>query len=389
MVSGLSRYLPANAVATLFWIGTVAASDTLTDGIYETDFGLLSLACAEDVMCFASYEDGRSHIYVARGGEGEAYEGYWAEPDADRTCDHAIAFPNIETVAWGRVTLTPSEDGSTWSGLWGYCSSEPDARFTGTLVPQDLAQDLGRGDPPEPVGGDASVTPRIMGSWIPAPNSGARRSDVYTFNPDGTSAITDGSGMNILRTWDLQNGTFLLDGEPVPLDFVGSNLVLSDVEHERFRLWEHVPGTKTFALDFDPYGSYVPLHSGVGDPVMVGDYALKHILLGAPEDFGPDAPYGPPIIAEFWNETEEIKRNEAGNAYRDDTIEFQITAYEITEDIAAFAGLHPEWGELYFEGSLLPDAGHAAGPAGHVLQGDLMVKGHVFRDLAFAHEFLD
>lgn len=385
MLLDLRGYLTASTAAILLWIGTAAVSGTLTNGIYKTDFGTLSLACVEDAMCFGSYEEGRSHLYVARSGNGEAYTGYWAEPDADQTCGETIAFPNIETRAWGRVSLTPSGSGSAWSGLWGYCRSDPDARFNGALA----STVSGRGDPPEPVGGDASVMSRILGSWIPAPGSGARRNDVYTFNPDGSSAITDGSGMNIPRTWGLREGTFLLDGEPVPLRFAGNNLVLAGEEHERFRLWEHVAGTETFALDFDPYGSYVPLQSEFGDPVAVGDYALKQILLGAPEDFGPDAPYGPPIIVEFWNETEEIKRGEAGNAFRDDTIEFEITAYEVTEDLAAFAGTHPEWGELYFSGILLPDAGHVSGPAGHVLQGDLMVKGHIFRDLEFAHEFLD
>lgn len=379
------KVLLGGVTSATFGICTAAFAGGLLEGAYETDFGTVAMTCAEDRMCFGSYEDGLSSIYIARGGVDEAFTGYWAEPDSNESCNETVAFPNIQTAAWGRVSLVPSPDGSTWSGHWGYCDAIPETQFSGALA----APASGSSDASVPVGGDASVRSRILGSWIPTPDSAARRNDVYTFNPDGSSAITDGSGMNILRTWDLQRSTLLLDGVPVPFGFAGNNLVFSDVEHERFRLWEDAANTSVFSLGFDPYGRYVPLPTDSDGPVAVGDYALKNILLGQPEDFGPNPQYGPPIIVEFWNETEEIKRAKSGNAYRDDTVSFEIYTYEITENIFAFAGAHPEWGELYFEGTILPDAGHFAGPAGHVLQGDLMVKGHIFRFLEFAHEFLD
>ena len=87
-------------------------------------------------------------------------------------------------------------------------------------------------------------------------------------------------------------------------------------------------------------------------------------------------------MIEFWNEAEPIKRAESGNAYRNDTVRFEPETYEITKDQLKFYGRHPEWGEIFFNGQF-------EGLESDVpIWGDLMVKGFVFRDVAFASESL-
>jgi hypothetical protein len=107
-----------------------------------------------------------------------------------------------------------------------------------------------------------------------------------------------------------------------------------------------------------------------------------------------------PVYVEFWNETEAIKEDEAGNGYRDDVVAFEATEYEVGPDSLIFHGYHPDWGDMYFSAqfdgrrvatqtSYELGSGHRPANADRpIIVGDMLVKGHVFRDVALFLAFL-
>ena len=187
---------------------------------------------------------------------------------------------------------------------------------------------------------------------MPAPDSGARRNDLYTFNPDSTYVISDGSSNAHPGTWVLTNAKLFLDGrpDPVPLEFTGANIELAGIRHERYVFNGEDYTVRGILGGIEPGGVFMPNQQEGDAAPKVGDYALRYVVLGQADSFRPgaSADAGVPVYVEFWNETEAIKQDEAGNGYRDDVVAFEATEYEVGPDLLIFHGYHPDWGDMYF-----------------------------------------
>jgi hypothetical protein len=152
----------------------------------------------------------------------------------------------------------------------------------------------------------------------------------------------------------------------------------------------------------EPGGVFMPNQQEGDAAPKVGDYALRYVVLGQADSFRPgaSADAGVPVYVEFWNETEAIKEDEAGNGYRDDVVAFEATEYEVGPDSLIFHGYHPDWGDMYFSAqfdgrrvatqtSYELGSGHRPANADRpIIVGDMLVKGHVFRDVALFLAFL-
>jgi len=344
-------------------------------GLYsDTDFGPINFFCESAVRCRGTYEDGQSFLFLESHGPNGDFRGIWAEPQASRSCHYSKELLNISTAFWGHVQIQFDAEAEAWTGSWGYCDDPPAAIFNGN-------RGQASSQPPKPVGGDASTIGRFLGSWLPTPGSDARRNDMYTFNPDGTRAISDGSGMNLEDTWAFTDGRLTIDNRPVDLSLAGDTLILSGAEMERATLWGEEYAGRHVDPGVDSYGVFAPREA-----IKVGAYTLNLILLGSSEEFQEHAKDPAallsPILVEFWNEAAPLKMAENGNAYRDDTVRFEPDVYEITAERLKFYGQHPRWGEIFFNGRFEGAASDIA------MTGDLMVKGFLFRDVGFARESL-
>ena len=168
---------------------------------------------------------------------------------------------------------------------------------------------------------------------------------------------------------------------PLDLEFTGDLLDLSGTKMARATLWGEDYERRSFDASIDTYGVFAPQ-----EKIAIEAYSLRLISFAPAPEFqahvsAPEAATSP-IWVEFWNEAEPIKRAESGNAYRNDTVRFEAHTYEVTTERVKFFGQHPEWGEIYFNGQ-------REGPPSDVpIWGDLMVKGFIFRDVAFRHESL-
>jgi hypothetical protein len=368
---------------------SAALGQTLPDGTYaETGFGPIELVCVSSVMCHARYENDQSFLYLTSPEQNGRFVGYWAETDADRTCSVVNQFPNIQTNAWGTVDLQFDPSGNSWTGAWGYCDDKAANKFNGARGGQSDQASASVAD-------DQSIKQKLLGSWLPSPDSGARRNDLYTFNPDGSYTISDGSGTGGTGTWKLVNAELFLDGDPVPLSLSGDEIELAGTRFEPYVLNDENYKQQSFNGKFEPSGVFLQIQKSDGASPKIGDYGLRYIILGPSESFEPggSARSGPPVYVEFWNETEPMKEDEAGNGYRDDIVVFEPQFFEVTSESLAFYGIHPKWGELYFsaefDGHRIEElTSYALGgrpkPANAdqaVIRGDLMVKGHTFHDI--------
>jgi hypothetical protein len=344
-------------------------------GLYtKTDFGPVEFTCAPTGRCRGIYEEGQSFLYIEpRGTHGE-FAGLWAEPGANQACLDAKEFDDIRTAFWGKVEMQFDVEAQSWTGRWGYCDAAPVSDFRGS-------QSQERAPPLTPLGNESDIIEGLLGSWLPAPGSYAPRNDMYTFNPDGTRAISDGSGMNLIGTWGVKEGQLRIEGRPVDLEFIDDTLSLSGTKMERVTLWGEVYTGRNFDPGIDSYGVFAPR-----EKITIGTYSLHLIVFAPTPEFelhakNPETSVSP-ILVEFWNEAEPLKRAESGNAYRDDTVRFEPQTYAFTNEGLKFHAQHPEWGEIFFNGQF-------EGPDSDVpLWGDLMVKGFLFRDVTFAHESL-
>jgi hypothetical protein len=374
------------------------SAQTLPNGAFDkTSFGPIEISCVSSALCFASYEDGRSFMYLTSPEDNDHFVGFWAEPDASQTCSAVHQFPNISTNAWGNVDIYVDFSGNSWSGLWGYCEEQPNREFVGARDQQATQENA-------LIEGDLTLAERLVGSWLPTPDSGARRNDLYTFNPDSTYVISDGSSNAPPGTWDLTNAKLFLGGrpDPVPLEFIGSNIELAGVRYERDVFNDEDYTVRGILGGIEPGGVFMPnQQEGYAAP-KVGDYALRYVVLGQAESFRPgaSADAGMPVYVEFWNETEAIKEDEAGNGYRDDVVAFEATEYEVGPDSLIFHGYHPDWGDMYFSAQFdgrrvatqtSYELGSGPRPANAdrpIIVGDMLVKGHIFRDVALFLAFL-
>lgn len=125
------------------------------------------------------------------------------------------------------------------------------------------------------------------------------------------------------------NAKLFLDDRPdlVPLEFTGSNIELAGVRHERY-VFNGENYTVRGILDgIEPRGVFMPNQQEGDAAPKVGDYALRYVVLGQTGSFRPwaSADAGVSVYVEFWNETESIKQDKAGNSYRDDVEAFEAT----------------------------------------------------------------
>lgn len=377
---------------------SAAHAQTLPDGTYAiTSFGAMDVSCISALQCFASYEEGSSFMYWTSAGSSGHFIGYWAEAESAQPCSADQQFPNMRTSAWGNVDVRFDAAANSWTGSWGYCEERPSREFNGARGAQSQN---GGGDT------DASMTERLIGSWLPGPDSSARRNDTYTFNPDGTFVISDGSSNSPAGSWIFQNAQLFMDGraEAVPLEFVGQAIMLAGSQYEREDFNGELYDRQVIMGDIDPSGVFVPNWEDESAAPKVGDYALRYIVLGQVDSFiaGPSGDAGVPIYVEFWNETEPVKEDEAGNGYRTDIVAFEATEYEVGPERLTFHAYHPVWGDLYFsakfDGARVAAqtsyelGGGGAKPANAdmpIIVGDMLVKGNIFRDvelyLGFMH----
>ena len=76
-----------------------ASAQTLPNGTFDkTSFGPIEISCVSSSLCFASYEDGKSFMYLTSPDDNNQFVGFWAEPDASQTCSAVHQFPNISTM---------------------------------------------------------------------------------------------------------------------------------------------------------------------------------------------------------------------------------------------------------------------------------------------------
>jgi hypothetical protein len=393
-----SLYMGVTYLLCLFLFST-ASAQTLPNGTYaKTNFGAINVSCVSAILCFATYEDGKSFMYLTSPRQNDRFTGYWAEPEASQTCPQAQNFPNIHTNAWGNVDITFDFSANSWTGFWGYCEEHPNREFDGARDPQSTQIEDGNAT-------DLDLAERLLGSWLPTEDSGARRNDMFTFNPDSTFVISDGSSNSPEGYWILKNRQLFLDGQsdPVPLAFAAQNIFLAGNQFQRETLNDENYNVQGILGGIKPSGVFVPNWRVEGSAPKVGNYALRYIVLGLADSFRPDASSdaGTAVYVEFWNETETVKEDEAGNGYRDDIVAFEATGYEVGPNSLLFHGYHPDWGDLYFSAQFDGDRvakqtsyelGGGARPANAdkpIIVGDMLVKGHIFHDvelyLAFLH----
>ena len=393
-----------NSIASLtcllgLFVFSAASAQTLPSGTYaKTDFGAMTVSCVSPVLCFASYEGGKSFMYLTSPGKNDHFTGYWAEPEAKRTCDATHQFPNILTNAWGNVDMTFDFSANSWTGFWGYCEEHPNRKFDGARDQQTVPEVDDNQD-------DLALAERLLGSWLPSADSTARRNDMYTFNPDSTFVVSDGTSNSPQGDWVLKNRLlyFVGQSEAVPLEFQGDSIFLAGSRFERETLNGENYDVKGILGGIEPSGVFMPNWNDQSAVPKVGDYALRYIVLGLADSFKPGVSenVGGAVYVEFWNETETIKEDESGNGYRDDIVAFEATGYEVGPETILFHGFHPDWGDIYFSGRF--DGRRVAKQTSYelgggrkpknadkpIIVGDMLVKGNIFRDvelyLAFLH----
>ncbi len=238
-------------------------------------------------------------------------------------------------------------------------------------------------------GGDSSVVGRFLGSWLQAPESMLGRNDMYTFNPDGTRTVSDGSGINSVDQWRFSSGQLSIDDRRVEFDIDAYDIILSGQRYQRYTL----AGESYSGMRVAHRGDDASAYGAAANKYCVGDYCLRYIYLGSSEEFtahARDASTTDAISVEFWNIKEPIKMSDSGGAYRNDSIRFSPHSYDIGKKAVKFYGTHSVWGEIYFLGEIHhSDAVSADEPGGASrLLGDLMVKGFIFRDIELKEESL-
>jgi hypothetical protein len=110
--------------------------------------------------------------------------------------------------------------------------------------------------------------------------------------------------------------------------------------------------------------------------------------------------FEPAVYVEFWNESEEIKMDEAGNGYRVDQLRFEVTSYEVSSEKLSFRGYNEVLGDIFFSAQFdgprvesQTNYGVAGGARPKnadepILIGDIMVGGHIFYEVPFELAFL-
>lgn len=391
----------SGVVASLFCLfgASSVSAQTLPNGIYDTtDFGAIEIGCVSSGLCFGTYENGQSYLYLTSPDHSQNFTGYWVENESSRPCPVSHQSPNMQSDAWGNVNVTFDLLANELSGFWGYCEDHPNKTLDGERAQTQALQ----GDPNFDV---PSISRFLLGSWLPAPGSDVRRNDMYTFNPDGTFVISDGSSNSPMGVWVLNgDGNMIMDGrvsEAVTIEIVGQDIMMSgDQFTQKAFNGQSYNGQAMFG-DVRTEGVFQPKWPRDGTTPMVGNYELSYIIFGPSEDFRPgtaDAARGP-IYIEFWDVTEPAKTDADGREMREDMVGFRATEYQISSDAVSFHGYHPHWGDIYFDGRFESERVHtqyqyermggaAAGldkPARAdepLILGDLLVKGHIFRDVA-------
>ena len=98
------------------------AAPWVHEGVWESSEGRITVQqSGADVSATYTQDNG-----IIKGSlEGQVLRGYWSEDGSPRRCDT----PRDGRYHWGRLQLV--FDGSSFSGLWGYCYDEPSLKWTG------------------------------------------------------------------------------------------------------------------------------------------------------------------------------------------------------------------------------------------------------------------
>lgn len=100
----------------------------IREGVYSTSYGKMRFdQTGTSVTAAYTVEDGRIPDGVLDF-RTRKLVGHWIEPSSARNCG---ALRN-GTAYWGRLEFTFSEDGTSYSGVWGYCDEKPTRGWTAT-----------------------------------------------------------------------------------------------------------------------------------------------------------------------------------------------------------------------------------------------------------------
>jgi hypothetical protein len=383
----------------LFFTSQVTAQ-TLPNGNYDTaDFGTINIECISSEMCFGTYENGQSYLYLNSRDNSQNFTGYWVEAESSKPCAETHQFPNLQSNAWGNLNVTFDLSANSLSGFWGYCEDHPNKALDSTRAQMPTAQDSTSVDV-------VSMAQFLVGSWLPSPDSSARRNDTYTFNPDGTFVISDGSSNSPLGSWTLNSTSqMIMDGrvdEPISIEIVGQDIKMGGQQYTQEPFNGLSYDGQSVLGDVQTEGVFQPKWPSDGTTPVVGNYELSFIVLGPVDSFRPSTAdaSSKPIYVEFWNVTEPTTTDVDGREVRKDIVGFWPTEYKVGPDSLSFHGYHPQWGDIYFDARFdstrvqaqyqyeRMGGGDGSGvdkPAKTdepLIFGDMLVRGHIFRDVA-------
>lgn len=153
------------------------------------------------------------------------------------------------------------------------------------------------------------------------------------------------------------------------------------------------PAAASFQHDpaLDVFGYYF-----TETPVQAGNWKLKSVNLGMPDDFAAweegkrPSNYGP-FFLEFEDVTSPTAQNELGQVYHTVSFRLQADSYRVDTREVVFRSQDPRVGEVIFSGMFdlaALKAAKAAGPGGEVqtvLKGGLQIGAERIRNISFIY----
>lgn len=209
----------------------------------------------------------------------------------------------------------------------------------------------------------------LIGSWEPLPGE-TRRREIYTFNSDGTLIVSDGT-QNRELSWMLEEDRLYISGQQVDYGVSHVGLVLDGAAYTNFQFLSEVPTTFASDTSFRPSGYFSPK-----DAFQVDDVTFFGAVIAPHEMFDTGEEEVPAFLFDFAT---------PDGAY----LKVLPTAFHASASEVTFIGHHEQLGEVQFFGSFEKGAFATALASGTapegttMLNGHMLVKGHLFYDLAF------
>lgn len=102
----------------------------IRDGVYNTTYGMMRFdQTGTSVKAAYTVEDGKIPDGVLDF-RTRKLVGHWIEPSSAKNC----GVSRNGTPYWGKLVFTFSEDGSSYTGVWGYCDEKPTRSWSATWV---------------------------------------------------------------------------------------------------------------------------------------------------------------------------------------------------------------------------------------------------------------